>query len=163
MPAVRIDKARIDRALAQMIASNRAVGTSALIWKDGKEVYFGTAGYADREAKTPMDRNTIVRIFSMTKPVTGVALMTLYEEGEFQLSDPVSKFLPEFRTMQVAQPQGADGNYVVAPARNPITIRHVLTHTSGVQGGGGFLGTQYSKVAPRTVPRPAPSPAAANM
>src|SRR3546814_6547462 len=78
---LEIDKKRIDAALAAMIADGRAAGTSALIWQDGREVYFGAAGMADRAAKRPMRRDTIAQIYSMTKPVTGVALMQLWEQG----------------------------------------------------------------------------------
>src|SRR5688500_17156883 len=78
-------KARIDATLKSFIDSNKIVGVSALVFEKGKEVYYNAFGKADREANIPMDRNTIVRIFSMTKPVTGVALMTLYDKGAFQL------------------------------------------------------------------------------
>ena len=72
-------KARIDEVLAQFVTDEDVVGVSALVYERGEEVYFGAFGLADREAGTPMDRNTIVQIFSMTKPITGVALMQLYE------------------------------------------------------------------------------------
>src|SRR3546814_17012612 len=71
---LKIDKKRIDAALAAMIADGRAAGTSALIWQDGREVYFGAAGMADRAANRPMPRDTLAQIYSMTKPVTGLAL-----------------------------------------------------------------------------------------
>ena len=77
-PEIKIDKARIDGALKAMVDSGRAVGVSALVWQDGRERYFGTAGMADREAGKPMRRDTLVQIYSMTKPVTGVALMQLF-------------------------------------------------------------------------------------
>src|SRR4030095_6942071 len=123
-----------------------------LIARRGRVVHFESIGYRDVESRTPMTPDTIFPLASMTKPIVAAALMTLYEEGEFQLSDPVSKWLPEFRDMKVAVPQGADGGYNSAAARNPITIRHVLTHTSGVQSGGGLLAAQYTKIAARTVP-----------
>jgi CubicO group peptidase (beta-lactamase class C family) len=88
-------------------------------------------GYADREAKIPMDRNTIVRIYSMTKPVTGVALMTLYEKGAFQLDDPLSKYAPEFADMKVYKGVDASGNLILEPAKRPITIRDITRHTAG--------------------------------
>src|SRR3546814_7883209 len=81
-----------------MIADGRAAGTSALIWQHGREVYFGAAGMADRAAKRPMRRDTIAQIYSMTKPVTGVALMQLWEQGKFRLDDPLAKYLPEYRS-----------------------------------------------------------------
>ena len=75
-------KSRIDSMMKSFIDSSKTMGLSALIFEKGKEVYFNAVGYADREANIPMDRNTIVRIFSMTKPIVGVALMTLYEKGK---------------------------------------------------------------------------------
>src|SRR3546814_5910960 len=98
---LEIDKKRIDAALAAMIADGRAAGTSALIWQHGREVYFGAAGMADRAAKRPMRRDTIAQIYSMTKPVTGVALMQLWEQGKFRLDDPLAKYLPEYADMRV--------------------------------------------------------------
>jgi CubicO group peptidase (beta-lactamase class C family) len=128
---VRIDKARIDAALKAMVDSGRAVGVSALVWQGGQERYFGAAGMADREAGKPMRRDTYVQIFSMTKPVTGVALMQLWEQGKFGLDDPLSRYLPEFADMKVADGQGG-----VRPAARPILIRDILRHTAGFSYGG---------------------------
>lgn len=127
---IRIDKARIDAALQAMVASGRAVGVSALIWQDGRERYFGTAGMADREAAKPMRRDTLVQIYSMTKPVTGVALMQLWEQGKFGLDDPLSRYLPEFADIKVIDGQGG-----VRPPARPIIIRDILRHTAGFSYG----------------------------
>jgi len=127
-------KSRIDATLKRFIDSGKTAGVSALIFEKGKEVYFNSFGYADREAKLPMDRNTIVRIFSMTKPVTGVALMTLYEKGAFQLDEPLSKYCPEFTNMKVYQGVDANGNLILEPAKRPITIRDITRHTAGFAG-----------------------------
>ena len=127
---VKIDKARIDAALKAMVDSGRAVGVSALVWKDGQERYFGTAGMADREGGKPMRRDTLVQIFSMTKPVTGVALMQLWEQGKFGLDDPLSRYLPEFADMKVIDGQGG-----VRPAARPIVVRDILRHTAGFSYG----------------------------
>ena len=81
----RIDAAVIDAALKGLVDSGKLVGVSALVYERGKEAYFGAFGQADRENNKPMARDTIVQIFSMTKPVTGVALMKLFERGKFQL------------------------------------------------------------------------------
>lgn len=124
-------RARIDSTLKSFIDSNKTVGVSALVFEKGKEVYYNAFGYADREAKKPMDRNTIVRIFSMTKPITGVALMTLYEKGKFQLDDPLSKYAPEFASMKVFKGVDAKGNPVLEPVKHPITIRDLTRHTAG--------------------------------
>ena len=95
----RVDQARIDAALSGLVDSGQIVGVSALVWQDGREAYFGAFGLADREAARPMARDTLVQIFSMTKPVTGVALMQLYEQGRFGLDDP--------RTRPAAKPPAA--------------------------------------------------------
>jgi len=127
-------KSRIDATLKSFTDSGKIAGVSALIFEKGKEVYYNAFGYADREAKIPMDRNTIVRIFSMTKPVTGVALMTLYEKGAFQLDDPLSKYAPEFANMKVYKGVDANGNMILEPAKRPITIRDITRHTAGFAG-----------------------------
>ncbi len=98
--AVRLDGQRIDEALNRMVSDGRAAGVSVLVWKDGKEAHFGAAGFADREAQRPMARDTIAQIYSMTKPITGVALMQLWEQGKFGLDDPLARYLPEFETMK---------------------------------------------------------------
>jgi len=128
---LKIDKARIDEALQQMVSDGRAAGTSALVWKDGKEVYFGTAGYADREARKQFRRDTLVQIWSMTKPVTGVALMQLWEQGKFGIDDPLSMYLPEFAETKVFFGKDAEANPVLQPPRRPILIRDILRHTAG--------------------------------
>lgn len=104
-------------------------GIVTLVARHGKVAHFESVGYRDAEAKTPMTSDTIFRIASMTKPIVAAAALTLFEEGRFQLSDPVSKWLPEFKDMRVLQP-GLAGAYTTAPARTPITIRRLLTHTN---------------------------------
>ena len=128
---LKINGARIDAALKAMVDSGRAVGVSALVWKDGQERYFGAAGMADREGGKPMGRDTLVQIFSMTKPITGVALMQLWEQGKFGLDDPLSRYLPEFADMKVMDGQGR-----TRPAARPILIRDILRHTAGFSYGG---------------------------
>ena len=91
-----VDPAAIDSALKSVIDSKNAVGVSALMYERGREVYFGAFGMADRENNKPMARDAIVQIFSMTKPVTGVALMQLYEQGKFELDDAARDVPPEF-------------------------------------------------------------------
>ena len=124
-------KSRIDSTLRSFVDSGNIAGISALIYEQGQEVYYNAFGYADKEAKKPMERNTIVQIYSMTKPVTGTALMTLYEEGKFELDDPISKFIPEFSDMQVYTGVDANGNVTTEPLDRPITIRDVTRHTAG--------------------------------
>lgn len=133
---IRIDRTRIDAALAKMVADGRAAGVSALIWVDGREVYFGARGDADREAHRPMARDTLVQIFSMTKPVTGVALMQLWEQGKFRIDDPLSDYLPEFAQVRVYAGKNADGSVRTEAPRRPILIRDILRHTAGFSYGG---------------------------
>lgn len=124
-------KARIDATLKSFIDSNKIAGVSALIFEKGKEVYYNEFGYADLEAKISMHRNTIVRIYSMTKPITGVAPMTLYEKGAFQLDEPLSKYAPEFADMKVFRGMDASSNMILEPSKRPITIRDITRHTAG--------------------------------
>jgi len=135
--SVDIKTDRIAAALSAMVADGRAAGVSVLIWKDGREAYFGSAGFADREAKRPMARDAIAQIYSMTKPVTGVALMQLWEQGKFGLDDPLSRYLPAFESMQVYVEKDAAGQPVYRAASRPITVRDVMRHTAGFAYGAG--------------------------
>ncbi len=124
-------KERIDAALQSFVDENIVAGASALIFEKGKEVYFNAFGYADREAGTPMARNTIATIYSMTKPITGTTLMTLYEKGDFTLDDSLATYLPEFKNMQVATGIDESGNLILEPANRAITIADITRHTAG--------------------------------
>ncbi len=134
--AVAIDKARIDRALTEMVRSGRVAGVSALVWQGGAERYFGTAGFADRESQRPMTRDNLVQIYSMTKPVTGVALMQLWEAGKFGLDDRLAQYLPEYAEMRVVAGRDASGRATYRAASRPILIRDILRHTAGFSYGG---------------------------
>ncbi|MBW8200212.1 beta-lactamase family protein [Muricauda sp. W52] len=126
---------RIDSTLQSFVDFGDVAGASALIYEKGKEVYFNAFGYADLKNKKPMERNTLVQIYSMTKPITGTALMTLYEEGKFKLDDPLEKYAPEFANMQVYK--GYDsiaGKMILEPAKRPITIADITRHTAGFSG-----------------------------
>ncbi len=126
---------RLDNALESLVREGELPGVSLLIYEHGRESYFGKAGFSDRENKTPMSRMTVARLYSMTKPVTGVALMQLYEQGKFKLDDPVSKYLPEFKNMRVYTGQNADGTLKTAPAKRQMTIRDLMRHTAGFTYG----------------------------
>lgn len=134
-PGFTLNRRRIDAALRQMVAAGRATGVSALIWQRGAERYFGAVGDADREAKRPMQRDTLVQIFSMTKPVTGVALMQLWEQGKFGLDDPLARYLPAFGAVKVIGGTGADGKPVLREPSRPIVIRDIMRHTAGFSYG----------------------------
>jgi len=125
-----VDPARIDEVLGGYVARGDLIGVSALVYEDGREAYFGAFGQADREGKRPMRRDTLVQIFSMTKPITGVTLMTLYEQGLFDLDDPLSKYLSEFEGVKVYDGGEGDEARLRAPSRPP-TIRDILRHTAG--------------------------------
>ena len=122
---------RIDSTLKGFVDSGNIAGVSALIFEKDKEVYFNAFGYADREAKKEMDRNIIVQIYSMTKPITGVALMTLYEDGKFDLDDPVAKYAPEFADIKVYAGEDASGQPILEEPNRPMTIRDLTRHTAG--------------------------------
>ena len=128
-------KARIDSTLQAMVDAGVIVGASALIVEKDQEVYFKAFGSSDREAAKSFDRNTLVRIFSMTKPVTGTALMQLYEKGLFQLDDPLSKYAPEFADMKVFAGMDKAGKMILEPLSRPITIRDLTRHTAGFASG----------------------------
>jgi CubicO group peptidase (beta-lactamase class C family) len=137
-----IEKTAVDSVLSGFIRSQSLVGVSALIYQNGHEVYFGAFGQADREAGRPMTRDTLVQIFSMTKPISGVAFMTLYEEGKFALDDPLEKYAPEFAHMRVYGGIDAQGQVIYEPLRRPITIRDITRHTVGF-----YEGTDHTPVA----------------
>jgi CubicO group peptidase (beta-lactamase class C family) len=146
---------RIDSTLKSFTGQGKIAGVSALIFENGKEVYYSAFGFADRESGKPMGRNTIVRIFSMTKPITGVALMTLYEKGLFRLDDPLSKYAPEFAHMQVCKGVGANGDLILEPARRQITIRDLTRHTAGFAGTGPEMPALANLVRKADVMNPA--------
>jgi len=127
--------ARIHTAMQRYVDKGLVPGVVSLVARKGKVVYLDAVGQRDAENKARMTTDTIFRIASMTKPIASVALMMLYEEGHFLLSDPIEKFLPEFKDMKVAQVAPNDERigvpYKLVPAARPITFKHVLTHTAG--------------------------------
>jgi CubicO group peptidase (beta-lactamase class C family) len=152
-PPLLIEPAAIDAALKGLVDSQRIVGVSGLVYQRGSEVYFGAFGFADRENNKPMARDTIAQIWSMTKPVTGVALMKLYERGKFQLDDPLEAYAPEFANLKVfAGLDEAGMPKYEAPKRKP-TIRDVLRHTAGFTVSNGddesVTGAIYREINPR--------------
>jgi CubicO group peptidase (beta-lactamase class C family) len=123
----------IDKLLQEVTADGRVPGAIALVARDGKIVYRKAVGYSDVAAKTPMSPEAIVRIASQTKAITSIGLMLLYDEGKFQLDDPISKYLPAFRDPKVLATFNAkDSTYTTVPARGEVTIRQLFTHTSGI-------------------------------
>ncbi|MCC5811428.1 MAG: beta-lactamase family protein [Ectothiorhodospiraceae bacterium] len=125
---------RVSNWAREQVERQRLPGLSVLIHRRGAVAHLECAGLRDVEQGRPVEADTVFRIYSMTKPVTSVALMMLYEEGHFQLDDPLAKFIPAFRDMQVMEAMGTSGQRLV-PASQLITIRHLLTHTSGLTYG----------------------------
>lgn len=117
--------------LQTYIDNEKLGGISALIYKNGETVYRENFGYLNMDEKVPMDETAIFRIFSMTKPITAVALMTLFDEGKFTLDDKVSKYIPEFEGAMVYNAE----TKTPEPQIEELTIRHLLTHTSGIPYG----------------------------
>jgi CubicO group peptidase (beta-lactamase class C family) len=149
--------ARIRAGMQRYLDRGLVPGVVTLVARRGRVVHFEAIGYRDVEAKAPMTTDTIFRIASMTKPIASVALMTLYEEGHFLLNDPISKFLPEFANMKVAQaaPASETGGapYKLVPATRPITFKHVLTHTAGFPNSyRGITREEFTKTYPRKNP-----------
>lgn len=127
---------RLDGLLQAYVDQGRLAGAVVEIRQDGRPVYSSAFGWRDREARDPMRTDTLFRIASQTKALTSVAVMMLMEEGKLLLGDPVGKYLPEWSKTSVAVAR-PDGGYDVVPARRPITIRDLLTHTAGVSYGSG--------------------------
>lgn len=125
--------ARVDSLMRQYVDENLIAGAVALILQNGQPVYQHAAGWADKEAGTRMSNDTIFRIASQTKALTSVAILQLQERGRLLVTDPVSRFIPEFATTTVLAKDDA-GSHAVA-AKRPITLRDLLTHTAGISYG----------------------------
>jgi CubicO group peptidase (beta-lactamase class C family) len=146
--------ARIAVAMKRYIDRKEVSGVVTMVARRGRVVHLEAAGHRDAEARTPMTTDTIFRIASMTKPITSVAVMMLFEEGHFLLSDPISKWIPEFANMKVVQVPAGDERlgtpYKTVPAARPITIRHLLTHTAGLPNSyRGFTQAELAKATAR--------------
>lgn len=124
----------INSRLSEFVEREQVAGFVTLVARDSEVLHFESCGYRDAEARLPMQTDTIFRIYSMTKPITSIALMMLYEEGKFQLSQPVSHFISEFGRTKVYQGAGYIGPQLV-PQNPPMTVHHLLTHTAGLSYG----------------------------
>jgi CubicO group peptidase (beta-lactamase class C family) len=128
--------ARIDRHFARYVDDGRLPGWLVLVSRDGKIAHLSTYGRRDMEADLPVELDTRFRIYSMTKPVTSVAAMMLFEEGAFQLKDPVSRFIPSFADARVYRGGTAlAATQVTEPVTEPVRVWHLLTHTAGLTYG----------------------------
>ena len=142
--------ARIEPAMQRWVDEGRVAGIVTMVARGGRLVHWESVGYRDLESRTPLQADDIFRIYSMTKPVTSVAVMMLVEEGKLALIDPVSRYLPVFSNVRVY----ADGARV--PPRRPITIEDLLRHTSGLSYGPPIGRTAVDAMC---TPRPASFPA----
>lgn len=141
--------ARLDRVINDQVAQKKIAGAVLYIARDRHEVRFRAYGQRDMEAGQPMTTDTIFRIASMSKAVTTTAIMMLYEDGKLMLHDPVSKYIPEFAHSVVAVPPPAGAppgtKFVTVPAKRPIQIHDLLTHTAGLTYGDGLAVDLYKK------------------
>jgi len=150
---------RVTELVQRHIDAGSFSGAVTLVARNGRIAHFEAQGLMDIESRTPMRKDAIFRIMSMTKPVVGVSIMMLIEEGKVRLTDPASKFIPELKDLKVAVPMGGAANagggrgnasaeprYYTVPAEREITIRDLLTHTSGLVSGG-LSGVEARKVA----------------
>ena len=140
MSAERLE--RIDEAFQEYVDEGRLAGAAIVIARRGGVVYDKAFGHRDREAGDRLETDDLFRIASQTKALVSVGIMMLQERGELLISDPVSKYIPEFENTTVAVP-GENGSYEVVPADRPITIKHLLTHTSGIGYGYGVAADRW--------------------
>lgn len=126
--------AELERQLESLVETQDRAGFVALLARDGETQHTLEVGYADVEAETPMQADSLIRVASMTKPVTAVAVLTLVENGAISLDDPVSDYIPAFANTQVATSYSRNSEFEIPaePLTEPMTIRHLMTHTSGL-------------------------------
>jgi CubicO group peptidase (beta-lactamase class C family) len=135
--------ARIDAMLQSYVDRGLLPGVVALVLRDGRPIYQKAVGWADKEARRPMRMDTLFRIASQTKAITSAAALTLVEEGKLSLSDQVGTYIPSFAKTMVAMREGNETRLV--PAKRPITIRDLLTHTAGISYGiEPYIATEYA-------------------
>lgn len=138
--------AKLDQMLDEAVSSNQVPGLVAMVVKDGKIIYHEAKGMADVLSSQAMAKDQIFRIASQTKAITSTAVMMLWEEGKFKLDDPISKYIPEFANPKVlASFKYSDTTFTTKPSTKEITIRHLLTHTSGI-GYGVIDGNEQMKM-----------------
>jgi CubicO group peptidase (beta-lactamase class C family) len=123
---------RLDAAMKRLVDEKQVAGLVTLLERHGKVVEFNAVGQLDVRKPDPVKKDSIFRIYSMTKPVTGAAMMMLYEEGKWRLDDPVSRYIPEFARLKVYLGKNDDGTPKLEDARRPMTMRELMTHTAGL-------------------------------
>jgi CubicO group peptidase (beta-lactamase class C family) len=148
--ARNIAQSKIGAALDPFVADRQLAGYVTVLMKDGKHIATNVHGYSDIATRRPMANDSIFRIYSMTKPVTGVALMILHDRGKWKFSDPVAKFLPELANLRVYRGVDASGNLISDPAGAQPTMGQLVTHTAGFVYGFGStpVDREYQKHIP---------------
>jgi len=136
---------RIEPVVRKYIDENQLSGAVCMILRHDKVAYCKSFGIANIEGKRPMSDDSLFRIASMSKAITTLGAMILYEEGRFLLSDPLSNYLPKFKDMKVIVPDSTGNGYHLVPANKPIQIRHIMNHTAGFTYGGGPQRDYYRK------------------
>src|SRR5277367_5608717 len=126
--------ARLGDGMKGLVDQGRLAGVLTMVARHGKVIEFEAAGKRDIAANLPMQKDSIFRIYSMTKPITGVAMMMLFEEGKWQLNDPVAKYVPEFANLKVYATD-ANNNMVLKDQAHPVTMRELMSHTGGFTYG----------------------------
>ena len=126
----------LDASLKSFVEEDRIAGQVVLVLRNGQVAFSAANGWRDKEDGETMTEDTIFRIASQTKAIVSTGIMVLQERGKLDINDPLGRYIPEWRDMQVAVPDGS-GGYVLEDAARPITIRHLLTHTAGVSYGSG--------------------------
>ncbi|HAE26246.1 MAG TPA: serine hydrolase, partial [Hyphomonas adhaerens] len=125
----------LDAAMRQSVDDGRVRGISTLLVKDGQVINYDQYGIRRAADEAPITEDTIFRIYSMSKPVTGVALMTLYEDGAFSLDDPITKFVPELASLKVFEGDDDAGEPILVNTDRPATMRELMSHTAGFAYG----------------------------
>jgi CubicO group peptidase (beta-lactamase class C family) len=129
--------ARLDAAMQQKVDDKQFAGIVTVLARHGKVVEFKTYGKKNLASGAPMEKDSIFRIYSMSKPVTGAAMMMLYEEGRWQADDPISKYIPEFANLKVFKGVADNGEPILADPVHPPTMGQLMTHTAGFAYGSG--------------------------
>jgi CubicO group peptidase (beta-lactamase class C family) len=127
----------LDDYMAKVVADGRVAGMTTLLARHGKVVEFKTYGKSSLATGQPMTKDAIFRVYSMTKPLTGVAMMILFEQGKWRLDDPVTRYVPEFKNLKVMTGTDANGKILVEDMKRPPTMREIMSHTAGFGYGLG--------------------------
>src|SRR6266404_4781569 len=126
--------ARLSEGMTSLVDQGRVAGVVTMVARHGKVIEFEATGKRDIAANLPMQKDSIFRIYSMTKPITGVAMMMLFEEGKWQLNDPVAKYIPKFAKLKVYGTD-ANNNVVMKDQMHPVTMRELMSHSGGFTYG----------------------------